>query len=196
MNESRSKCGKVISLLAGCRRRLRDCVLLGLAAAAISGSALAQDEMPPDAAPPPVKFLSAEEKKLLDSEKKDVKDRTKLALKLMDARLKAAEAASESGKFDEMFEELGVFHGLMDNTLEFLTGSSEGSKKISGKVLSNFKRFEIGIRAFTPRLELIRRSSPSSHEYYVRTLLKQLRDARTRATEPFYGDSVLTVKKP
>jgi hypothetical protein len=86
-----------------------------------------------------------------------------------------------------MFRELGGFHALMDDALEFLGGN----QKMTGKVLNNFKRFEIGLRRFTPRLELIRRNLPVSHEFYLRSLLKQLRDARTKATEPLFGDSIL-----
>jgi hypothetical protein len=58
-------------------------------------------------------------------------------------------------------------------------------------VLANLKRFEIGLRKFTPRLELIRREVPLTHEFYVRSLLKQLREARTKATEPLFGETVL-----
>jgi len=75
----------------------------------------------------------------------------------------------------------------MDDTLSFL-GSND---KFKGRVLDNFKRFEIGLRRFTPRLELVRRELPLTHEFYVRSLLKQLRDARTKATEPLFGETVL-----
>lgn len=171
-----------------------NCLLFTISLATFAAVCSAQDEIPEDAAPPPLKFISKEEVRLLDGER-DVKKRTRLALQLMETRLKSAEAVAEREQFDEMFDELGVFHGLMDNTLDFLSGSGKASKKLSGKVLNNFKRFEIGLRGFTPRLELLRRNVPSTHEFYVRSLLKQLREARTRATEPLYGDSVLSIKK-
>ncbi|MBA2378464.1 MAG: hypothetical protein H0V76_02680, partial [Blastocatellia bacterium] len=89
--------------------------------------------------------------------------------------------------FDEAFVELGAFHAIMDDALDSL-GANE---RMTHRVLTNFKRFEIGIRRFNPRLELIRREFPGSHEYYVRSLIGHLRDARTRATEPLFGDTVL-----
>ncbi len=137
-------------------------------------------------APPPLKQISKEEKEQLDAET-DIKDRTKLALELMSARLKKAEELSAGEGFDDMFTELGGFHALMDNTLAFLTRSDQNN----GKILNNFKRFEIGLRMFTPRLEVIRRESPVKYETYVRNLIKYLRDTRTKAVEPFFGTSVV-----
>jgi hypothetical protein len=81
----------------------------------------------------------------------------------------------------------------MDNTLDFLNKSD----KDSGRVLDNFKRFEIGLRGFTPRLELIRRDLPIRYEFYVRNLIKNLRAARARAIEPLFDtDAVLPANKP
>jgi hypothetical protein len=83
-----------------------------------------------------------------------------------------------------VFRELGGFHALVDDALEFLT-TSESDKR---KVLDNFKRFEIGLRSFMHRLELIRREMPPHREYYVRMLLREMREARARAVEPLFGD--------
>lgn len=139
-----------------------------------------------DTAPPPLKVISKSERDELSSSK-GVKERTKTALEFMDVRLKNAELANSRGDLDTAFAELGAFHALMDDTLSFL-GSND---KFKGRVLDNFKRFEIGLRRFTPRLELVRRELPLTHEFYVRSLLKQLRDARTKATEPLFGETVL-----
>jgi hypothetical protein len=142
-------------------------------------------------APPPLKILSADEKSKLGAEG-EVKRRTKLALELMDARLKKAEALHTSQSYDEMFTELGAFHGLMDNMLDFLNKSD----KDSSKVLYNFKRLEIGLRGFTPRLEMIHHDIPIRYEQYVRSLIKNVRTARARAIEPLFDDTVLPEKKP
>lgn len=139
-----------------------------------------------DTAPPPLKVISKSERDELSSSK-GIKERTKTALEFMDVRLKNAELANSRGDLDTAFAELGAFHALMDDTLSFL-GSND---KYKGRVLDNFKRFEIGLRRFTPRLELVRRELPLTHEFYVRSLLKQLRDARTKATEPLFGETVL-----
>jgi hypothetical protein len=150
-----------------------------------------QDVVADDIAPPPLRLITENEKNKLQAEK-DVRRRTKLGLELMDARLKQAETFATAEEHDRMFAELGGFHGLMDNMLDFL----HKSNKDSGKVLNNFKRFEIGLRGFTPRLELIRRDLPIKYEHYVRILIRNLRAARTKAIEPLFGDSVVPVKKP
>lgn len=151
----------------------------------------AQDVVEDDVAPPPLKILSPDEKTKLGAEK-EVKRRTRLALELMELRLKQAETNDTAENFDQMYVELGGFHALMENMLEFLNSSD----KDSGRVLNNFKRFEIGLRGFTSRLELIRRDLPIRYEPYVRSLIKQLRAARAKAIEPLFDDTVVPSKKP
>ena len=158
--------------------------------AAFTG-ALGQGVIDDDLAPPPLKLLSQDEKTRLTGEP-EVKKRTKLGLELMDARLKLAETSYAAENYDEMFVQLGGFHGLMDNMLDFLNKSD----KDSGKVLSNFKRFEIGIRSFTPRLQMIHHAVPTRYENYVRNLIRNLRLARAKAIEPLFDDTVVPDKKP
>lgn len=158
---------------------------------AVASVAFGQGVIDDNLAPPPLKVLSQDEKARLGAEV-EVKRRTKLALELMDLRMKQAEAFYAAENFDEMFVQLGAFHGLMDNMLEFLNKSN----KDSNKVLSNFKRFEIGLRAFTPRLQMIHHSVPIRYENYVRNLIKNLRLARARAIEPLFDDTVVPDKKP
>jgi len=150
-----------------------------------ASQSFAQDE-PKDAAPPPLKILYKEEKMQLEVEN-DVKKRTKLALLLMEARLKKAEESNVQNDFNGMFTELGGFHALVDNTLNFLNRNDDGG----GKVLNNFKRIELNLRSFIARLEIIRRELPLKYEFYVRGLIKLVRDARTKAVEPMFTDSVV-----
>lgn len=160
---------------------------------AFAPSVFAQDDDDTDitqTAPPPLRKLTKNERTQLDAEI-DVKRRTKLALELMSARLQRAESFAANSEFEALYAELGGFHGLMDDTLAFL----EKSDKDKGKVLNNFKRLEIGLRGFTPRLEVIRRNLPLKYEYYVRVLLRYLREARTRAVEPLFDDNVVKPKK-
>jgi hypothetical protein len=158
----------------------------------MSGLCSAQDPViDDDVAPPPLKVLSQSEKSRLSGET-EVKRRTKLGLELMEVRLKQAETFHAAENFDQMFVELGAFHGLMDNMLEFLDKSDRDSRK----VIYNFKRFEIGLRTFTPRLELMRRVLPIRYERYVRSLIKNLRNARAKAIEPLFDDTVVPGKKP
>ena len=142
-------------------------------------------------APPPLKILSKAEKAELDAET-DVKQHTKLALQLMDARLLKAENLNAREDYRDMFTELGKFHALVDNTIRFLKAKDSDS----GKILNNFKRIELSLRKYITRLELIRRELPSKYEFYVRNLVKYIRDARTKAIEPFFDDTVVPENKP
>lgn len=136
--------------------------------------------------PPPLKLLSKEEKSALEAQA-DIKKRTVLTLELMEARLVKAETGKTNEEYRKMFDELGGFHALMDNTLNFLNKNNAGS----GKVLNNFKRIEISLRKYITRLELIRRDLPPEYEPYVRRLVKYVREARTKAVEPLFGETVL-----
>jgi hypothetical protein len=74
----------------------------------------------------------------------------------------------------------------MDDTLDFLFDNS----KRSGGVLNNFKRFEIVLRTFAPRIGLIRREIPLEYDPYLKSLVRYLRDARAKAVEPLFGEVV------
>ena len=145
---------------------------------------LAQDDQ--KEVPPPLKILSKEEKSTLEAQR-DVKKRTILTLDLMEARLVKAETDKSKEDFRLMFDELGGFNALMDNTLTFLNRNNAGS----GKVLNNYKRIELSLRKYITRLELIRRDLPPEYEPYVRRLVKSVREARTKAVEPLFGETVL-----
>ncbi len=133
------------------------------------------------------KLISRAEKSSLDAEG-DISGRTKLSLTLMETRLGSAESFYTQNRFDEMFVELGVFNALIDNTLNFLKKKDGGR---NGKVLNSFKRLEINLRRFAPRIELMRRELPAKYEFYVRGLLKSVRAARSQAVEPMFDDSVV-----
>lgn len=158
-------------------------VFTALAAATAS----AQDDPPQyELAPPPLMLMSKAERDKLDAEQ-GIRKRTQLALELMDARVGLAEAANTRDDLNEMFAHLGAFSAIMEDTLAFLKSADPNR----GRTLDNFKRLEIGLRRFSPRLELIRRELPLTHEFYVRNLLRQLRDARSRALDPLFDDSVI-----
>ena len=150
-------------------------------------SVRAQEEIiPANLAPPVVKSLSKEEKSALAAVT-DVKDRTKLALELMEARLKRAEELNTQESFYAVLSELGGFQALMDDAIKFLNGNNNGG----GKAMNNFKKFEMALRAFMPRIEVIRRELPERYEYHVRTLLVRVRDTRSKAVEPFFSTTIL-----
>jgi len=138
------------------------------------------------AAPPPLKIITKTEKSQLEAET-DIKRRTILSIKLMEARLLKAENLTAAEDFQAMFAELGGFHALMDDTIDFLRKHDNDSNK----VLYNFKRIELTLRKYNTRLELIRRELPIRYEPYVRKLVKYVREARSKAVEPFFDDSVM-----
>lgn len=148
----------------------------------------AQDD-PPELAPPPVKVIPPPLLKELDA-KKDIGDRTKMIVKQLGLTLADAEKAHSGSDHDGMFRDLGIFEALIDNSLDFLDGRNDGR----GKVLDNYKRVEIALRGFIPRLETLRREIPLRYEDYVRKLIQYVRDARTRATEPLFSNTVIKTR--
>lgn len=160
-------------------------LVLGLFVTATAQPPTEDDDFDPNAAPPPVRAMSSSERTQLDGQP-GLKDRTKLALALMSSRLSKAEELNAKSDYAAMYNELGGFHALMDDTLEFLETAPRREK-----TLDNLKRFEMTLRSFTPRLGLIRREIPAEYDHYIRSLLKYLRDARSKAIEPLFGDSVV-----
>lgn len=160
-------------------------VCLAAAVSAQPPTQAPEDDFDPDAAPPPVRAMNNSERTQLDSQQ-GLKERTKLALALMSTRLSKAEEMNAKSEFAAMYNELGGFHALMDDTLEFLESAPK-----KDKTLDNLKRFEMTLRGFAPRLGLIRREAPQEYDNYVRVLLRYLREARSKAIEPLFGNSVV-----
>jgi hypothetical protein len=143
-----------------------------------------------EVAPPPLKLLAKTEAAQLHGET-DVKKRTRIALEFMEGRLAESERLGSDGKFDEMYSQLGCFHAIMDDTLQFLVKHDTDS----GKILNNLKKFEIGLRSFVPRLEIVRAQLPPNYEPYVRALVIYIGDAREKAIAPFFGTTVVPGEK-
>ena len=134
-----------------------------------------EDDPPADVAAPPLKFLSTDEKNSLEGEK-DMKKRTKLSLEFMEARLIKSEKLLVDNGFKDSLNELGGFHAVLDNELDYLVKNNDRSNKVD----NNFKNFEIYLRKQVPRLESIRREMPIKYGYYVGKLMKAVREARGR----------------
>jgi hypothetical protein len=149
-----------------------------------------EDEPPPDLAPPPLKMLSKEEQKILDGQN-DVKKRVKISLELMDARILKAEKYKGEESFKDTLAELSGFHAILDNTLNFLVKSDNSNDKIDKRFIT----FEIYLRKQIPRLEVIRREIPHRYGYHVGKLMKAVREARAKAVEPIFSDTVVPDKK-
>ena len=143
-----------------------------------------------EAFPPPVRIASKAEHEKLQTAK-NVKDRTRLALEMMEVRLLSAEKSAAATDFDGLYRELGFFEGILDDQLDYMIRTDNDS----GRALDNFKRLEIGLRLFTPRIESIRRELPLRYEPYVRSVGKALRDARSRALDSLFSDTVVPAAK-
>ncbi|MDH3528063.1 MAG: hypothetical protein OEQ28_00730 [Acidobacteriota bacterium] len=153
---------------------------------AAAGHSLAQEkELPEGVVPPPLSVLSDEESDSLEGET-DLKRRTKLAIGFMESRLSSSEASADNEDFQESLQQLGHFEALMNNTYRNLYRNDY--KK---GALKNYKRFEIALREFIHRLELVRRALPFSHSYHVSELIKSVREVRRKSVDSFYGDTVL-----
>ncbi|MGI8555189.1 MAG: hypothetical protein ACR2LT_02380 [Pyrinomonadaceae bacterium] len=151
----------------------------------------AQDDQPPkDAAPPPMRIIPKDERKLLNDER-DIKKRTQLALNLMETHLLKAEELGSQNKFQDSLFELGNYNAIRKNALDFLNSRDDHGNKVD----NNFKRLEIGLRKTVPRLEILRREMPFNYGYYVRELQKFVRDTRAKALEPLFDDTVVPERK-
>lgn len=146
----------------------------------------AQDDEPKDLVPPSPKMFSEEEKKQLDAVD-DTKKRTGLSMELMEARLKKAELATTGEDYRGALDALAGFEALLEDSLKFLSRRNNESRK----VLGSFKNLEIALRKQTPRLEVVRRGMPYKYGWYVQRLIKSVREARSKAVEPLFSDTVV-----
>lgn len=150
-------------------------------------SVKAQENTLKDIAPPPLSFISKGEDEQLKVQT-DMKKRTELALTLMQNRLMKAETLSNEKKFKESLDELGGFQAIMSDAMVYLKRKNNGN----GKVLNSFKRFEITLRSFVPRLEVMRRLMPDKFGYHVVQLMKSVRTTRSKAVEPLFSETVVS----
>ncbi len=142
----------------------------------------AQEEPPIDVVPAPEVLLSKAESKNLDLEK-NIKKRTELSLEIMESRLKNAEIFNGQPKFKEVLSELGSYQALLEDSFKFL----EMNDLKNDKVQNNIKKLEITLKKHSTRLELIRREMPFKFGWHVGKLMKLVRQIRTKAIEPLFG---------
>lgn len=138
-------------------------------------------------APPPVFSLSSEERSQLNGES-DIKRRTQLCLLLADSRLKRAEDATVREDYQTALAALGSYQAVIKNHLDFLQQNNYNS---GGKVRENFRRIDITLRSYAPRIETIRRTTPFEFAVHLKSILNFTRDARTRALDSFFSDTIL-----
>jgi len=122
----------------------------------LSLGALAQQPRSPQLpAPPPMRFVSAQERSQLDGSK-DSKSRIRSTIDLASGRLTRTEELTTQSKFAEASEELGGYLGLIDNVRAFIAGLNHDK----GSTRDLYRHLEIALRAHIPRLAVMRRSTP------------------------------------
>jgi hypothetical protein len=136
-------------------------------------------------APPPLKFVPPGERSQLEAAR-DAKARTRLSVELAIARLMRAEQLTASQQYDGASHELGIYRGILEDALRFLKG-----QKDQKKLRDVYKRFEISLRAHGPRLEMMRRTTPSEYAFNIKTVADYTRSLRGEALNGFYGDTVI-----
>jgi hypothetical protein len=155
----------------------------------------AQSEQPqpqptPLTAPPPLKVITKEERAQLD-QTTDQKDRLKLTIDLAVGHLTRAEQLTMQTEYEKAQEEVGMYHALIENSLEVLGAL----KRDSGKTRDLYKRLELALRAHGPRLTAMRRVTPIEFAVWIKKVEDFARDGRTEALNSFYGHTVLREQK-
>ena len=167
------------------------CALIGFIIS-IAPATLAQDKglqfLP---APPPFKFVSRNERTQLDAAR-DTKMRMRATLEMAEARLSSAEQLTAGHQYDAACEQLGSYQGLIENLLSFLNEREPRKNKIRDIL----KRFELALRAHSPRIEAIRRITPSEHAVNVKAILDFAYRARTETLNYFFGDASVNAVAP
>jgi hypothetical protein len=159
----------------------------GIMVCVLSFSTFAQQPRSPQLpAPPPMRFISPDERSQLTGAK-DSKSRIRTTIDLAGGRLTRTEELTSEKKFAAASEELGGYLGLIDNVRVFLVGMNRDK----GSTRDLYRHLEIHLRAHIPRLAVIRRTTPAEYAGNIRAAEEYVREAREEALDSFYGHSVL-----
>ena len=159
----------------------------GIAVCVLSLSTFAQQPRSPQLpAPPPMRFISPDERSKLTAAK-DSKSRIRTTIDLAASRLTRTEEFTSQKKFAQASEELGGYLGLIDNVRAFIAGMNRDK----GSTRDLYRHLEIALRAHIPRLAVIRRTTPAEYAGNLKAAEEYVRDTRSEALDSFYGHSVL-----
>jgi hypothetical protein len=160
--------------------------LVGLLGAVSASAQFQQPHSPQLPVPPPMKFISREERVRLDAHS-DSKARTRAAIDLAGQRLARAEEFTSAKRYEAASQQLGCYLALVDDTMHFL-GRLNSDK---GKTRDLYRYLDIALRAHIPRLAVLRRTTPAEYAVNIKTAEEFARNTRTEALEFFYGRTVL-----
>jgi hypothetical protein len=168
----------------------RGLLLLGFTFCFVSATAFAQEPLPLQmSAPPPMKFVSSNERSQLEAEK-DIKKRTRLTVDLAEDKLLQAQKLTENDQFSAVITELGKYQGLVENILAFLAEFPSDKNKTR----DTYKKLEISLRSHIAKLETIRRMTPAEYSDNFKKTIDFIRDSRDKALNAFYDDTVIRDK--
>lgn len=157
-----------------------------IALCAIPAGLCAQPRTPQMPAPPPMRFISRDERSQLTASK-DSKARLRVTIEFAEAHLGRAEMSTTEKKFDQASEEVGRYLGLIDDARRVLADLNRD--KNSTRDL--YRRLDIALRAHVPRLAVLRRTTPADYAAHIKAAEEFARDTRSEALDSFYGHSVL-----
>ena len=149
----------------------------------------AQDPQPqptPLTAPPPFKMIVKEERDEIERTD-DSGKRLRLTIEYATAHLDRAEDHTGRENYEAASTEVGMYHALIENALDFLSSF----KRDSNKTRDLYKRLELALRAHGPRLTTMRRTTPLEFAVWIKQVEDFARDGRTEALNSFYGHTVV-----
>ncbi|HEX3248007.1 MAG TPA: hypothetical protein VHS05_01160 [Pyrinomonadaceae bacterium] len=141
----------------------------------------------PLTAPPPFKMIVKEERSAIEGAAKDPQKRLKLTIEFAGGHLLAAEQHTARENYEAASTEVGMYHALIENALQFLSTF----KRDSNKTRDLYKRLELALRADGPRLTAMRRTTPLEFAVWIKKVEDFAREGRTEALNSFYGHTVV-----
>ena len=153
----------------------------------------AQDAQPqptPLTAPPPFKTILKEERSQIE-QTQDAGKRLRMTIDFAAAHLTLAEQQTTQTNYDAAAAEVGMYHALIENALEYLSSF----KRDSNKTRDLYKRLEMALRGHGPRLTNMRRTTPLEFAVWIKEVEDFAREGRTEALNSFYGHTVVRDSK-
>jgi len=141
----------------------------------------------PLTAPPPFKMIVKEERAALEGVTRDAPKRLKMTIEFADGHLTRAEQHTARQNYEAASSEVGMYHALVENAVQFLSTF----KRDSNKTRDLYKRLELALRADGPRLTAMRRTTPLEFAVWIKQVEDFARESRTEALNSFYGHTVV-----
>ncbi len=150
--------------------------------------------MPPQPAPPPMKYVPASERAQLAAAN-DPHDRVRATLALLEERLARAEGETAANRPDAATADLGVYQALLEDMMLYLKpiGRSADGSKVDKGTRDLYKHIELTLNKHTARIEAVRRQTPEEYQRNVRDVFQYARDKRSECLDAFFGANLLRV---